>query len=482
MTKEEWVAWFKDSPGAEHLQWTYTYFAQRLFDRFPNIKVEIRDEPVTEDVDGGAYYERGSEKFDQLTKNVIVCKKAFVEKTKREIIEQTLKHQMVHVWTHFQGIEEEDHGPSFKGKRRRLVCRVVMGFMKHVLAVIGTFAFVSLGIGVLMIEEEYRVNYSPSYFPLGLPLLGGRPIYLGFFGVGILLLGIIGYIMTKSDSTKGSQALVQVQPGNLQISSDPNIRALVNHYNPRSGMFGAWIKRAHGEQRVKLLKILNEEQMLLIQRGAMIQEAVIKGQKSEIEFQKFVAENAAQLYQIRVNEELIRQALEEGLTLQHSQTLRAEGRMSELRLNEERARTQLGLDEEQLRSKIRLDEEEYRSNIKVKEHQRLKEIDLGARWAEIQQDSDAADLAQLGDYLVIKKLRQELREAIEERHAIKTSKRPKGLKAELVADYDNFINRLRAKIDERETGHIPSQNGKEAQGTKAASNSRANYPPASDED
>lgn len=357
-----------------------------------------------------------------------------------------------------------------------------MGLIKHILAALGTFAVLSLAIGILMAVKHYQEGGYASVMPSEVPVLGGRPIYVGFIGTGLLLIGIMVYIMTKSDSPKGQQGLVRLQPGGLQLSSDPHIRALVNHYNPSHGMFGAWLKRAHGEQRVKLLKVLNEEQMLLIQRAAMVEEAVIKGQKAEIEFQKFVVENAAQLYQIRVNEELIRQALEEGLTLQASQNLRAEGRLTELRLNEEKVRTQLRLDEEQLRSRIRLDEEEYRSKIKVNEHQRLKEIDLEARWAEVQQDSDAADLAQLGDYLIVKKLRKELREAREERHAIKASKRPKQLKQELLADFDEFIERLKAKIDERETGHIPSQNGKEARGAEAASKGRADYPPAGDED
>lgn len=242
-----------------------------------------------------------------------------------------------------------------------------MGFMKHILAALGTFAVLSLGVGVLMILQTRTGSYS-SRFPSEVPILGSLPLYIGFIGAGLLLIGIMVYIMTKSDSPKGTQSLMRLQPGSLQAGFDPNLMGLIRHYHPSHGMFGAWLKRAHGEQRVKLLKVLNEEEMLLIQRAAMLEEAVMKRQKSEVEFERFVVENAAQLFQLRANEELIRQALNEGLTLHGSQTLRVEGRLSDLRLNEEKAKAQLRLDEEQLRS-----------SIKLQEQQRLTEIELWGR-------------------------------------------------------------------------------------------------------
>lgn len=119
----------------------------------------------------------------------------------------------------------------------------------------------------------------------------------------------------------------------------------------------------------------------------------------------------------------------------------------------------------------------------INEHEHRTEIDLENRWKEILQDSNAADLAQIGDHLVIKKLRQELQNARRERYAIKTGGDPEELKQELLSDYDKFIERLEAKIDERETGHLLSEDRPAPRKIgQAAGDSRPDYPPETDED
>jgi hypothetical protein len=119
----------------------------------------------------------------------------------------------------------------------------------------------------------------------------------------------------------------------------------------------------------------------------------------------------------------------------------------------------------------------------INEHKYRTEIDLDNRWKEILQDSNAADLALIGDHLVIKKLREELTKARKERFAIKTGDDPEELKQELLADYDKFISRLEAKIDARETGHLLPENRK-AQGrlTEGTPDSGTEYPAAIDGD
>jgi hypothetical protein len=245
-----------------------------------------------------------------------------------------------------------------------------MGFVKHVLAALGTFAVLSLAIGVALLVRTLG-GYGER-IPVEVPILGGRPIYIAFILSGLFLVGIMVYIMTRSDSS--NKALMRVPGGNLQIT-DPKVRDLVSHYDPRYGMFGAWVRRAHGEQRVKLLQVLNEEQMLLIQRAAMIEKAVIEGQKSQLEFEKFVAENAVQLLQVRVQEELIKDALLRGYTLETDQALKREAGFARIRVDEQRATTQMRLDEEQILSDVRINEEERRSKIKVEEQRKIKEIE-----------------------------------------------------------------------------------------------------------
>jgi hypothetical protein len=102
---------------------------------------------------------------------------------------------------------------------------------------------------------------------------------------------------------------------------------------------------------------------------------------------------------------------------------------------------------------------------------------LSTRYKEILQDSAAADLAMIGDHLVIKKLREELTKARRERYAIKTGNDPKPLKRELLADYHKFISRLETKIDERETGHLLSENRQTPRGlADGQAEGRTDYP------
>lgn len=226
------------------------------------------------------------------------------------------------------------------------------------------------------------------------------------------------------------------------------IEQIKAHYTPQRGRFTSWWERGKAEGRNKLLEVLNAEQVAVIKNAAILEQQAMASRERFAQYQTFLTQNAALIHQLKANEKLIERALSKGFTLETNQEVLKETELS---------------------------------RIRVEEHAKIKEVDLDARWKEIQQDSDAADLAQMGDYLVVKKLRKELREAREERHTIKTSKRPKELKEELLADYDEFITRLKAKIDERETGHIPSQN-RQAQGGRNSADGGAHYPPEDDED
>lgn len=229
-----------------------------------------------------------------------------------------------------------------------------------------------------------------------------------------------------------------------------NIETLISYYNPRRGRLSSWWQRGKAEGRTKLLRALNDEQALVIEQGAMLEKAVLEGRKHRSEVELFVRKNEHILFQIQAQEQLIESALNEGMDVAHHQDY-------------------------VLAEKL--------SGLKIREHRQLKEIDLEVRWKEILQDSNAADLAQIGDHLVTKKLRQELQAARRERHAIRNGDEPEELKQELLADYDKFILRLEAKIDERETGHLLSENRPKARElAERASESRPEYPPETDED
>lgn len=279
-------------------------------------------------------------------------------------------------------------------------------------------------------------------------------------------LGITGFALYSWASSKqgGISAALQFnRPGTLSVraNTDPHVQALIDYYSPSRGQLSSWWQRIKSEGRNKLLMVLNEEQIRVIEQGAILENSILQGRKNQSDLQVFIAQNAATLYQIKADANLIDQALAKGRTVATDQEIIRAGGLSQ----------------------VKVDEEGALSDIRVREHKRKKVIDLEGRWQEITQDSDAADLAQIGDYLVVKKLRQELREAREERYAIKASNRPDELKRELLADYNKFITRLEGKIDERETGRVLPENRQAPRGLKeGASNRRANYPPETDAD
>jgi hypothetical protein len=242
---------------------------------------------------------------------------------------------------------------------------------------------------------------------------------------------------------------------------DVSIARLTEFYSPSKGRFSSWWQGGKAEARAKLLTQLNQEQLLVIEQGAILEREVQAREKNEVEFKMFIAQNIQVLNRLMLEQARINQAIKRGRTPETDDFLtREEGH-----------------------SRIRIDEAQRLSDIKVVEHQRVKETDLETRWKEILQDSNAADLALIGDHLVIKKLRDELAQARRERYAIKNGNDPKPLKRELLADYDKFIKRLEAKIDERETGHLLSENREAARKLpQAQANGRADYPPETDED
>jgi hypothetical protein len=225
---------------------------------------------------------------------------------------------------------------------------------------------------------------------------------------------------------------------------------VLQFFQPHSGRLSLWWANKKSESRGRLLQSLSKEQALVLEQGARLERVALESRQNEVSFKRFVAENAEILYHIKIRAELAEKAAEEGFNLDNHQQVKMAQAMS---------------------------------RVKIDELTELKALDLDTRWKEIIQDSDAADLAQIGEYLVIKKLRHELREARKERYAIKTGDDPEELKQELVADYDKFISRLEAKIDERETGHLLPENRETPRRlTEGKNQSRADYPPETDED
>jgi hypothetical protein len=214
----------------------------------------------------------------------------------------------------------------------------------------------------------------------------------------------------------------------VEYSTEENIQRVVDYYNPNRGRLISWWQRGKAESRNKLLTVLNEEQLLVIEQGALLEESYRRKQKSEVEYQVWLAQNASVLHQLLVNERLINNALEKGMTLDgHQRVIEA----SEL------------------------------SKLQIDEHQRRVEIDLEARWKSIVQDLDAADLLQISERQVIRKLLAELSETRRERYAILTGNDPEEVKIQILSDYDKHISNLELHLDARQTRLLLSENGQE---------------------
>lgn len=222
--------------------------------------------------------------------------------------------------------------------------------------------------------------------------------------------------------------------------TDEALQSLVDYYSPRRGRFTSWWQQGRAEARNKLLTVLSEEQSLVIKRGAELEELVRQRQKTELEFQKFLAQHIITLQELKLREVLIENALRAGLPVEdHTRLVVAE--------RESQART---------------DEEKRRSDIKVSEHERLTEINLQSRWLEITQDLDAADLVQMSEQQLLRKLTDNLTALYREQHQIEIGDDPPQVKERILARYEKNIEHLESLIDAKQAGHFSSQDREEA--------------------
>ncbi len=215
---------------------------------------------------------------------------------------------------------------------------------------------------------------------------------------------------------------------------------LWSHYHPRKGQLTSWWQRLKSASRGELLGKVNEEQLEVIKMGAILAEEVRKGQKSEVDFKMFLARNAEALNDLVHNSHLRALAMDRGVTLEDYRNISRE---------EELAR-------------VRTDEEQRRSDTKVSEHERLTDINLKARWREINQDLDAADLVLMSEQQLLKKLTDNLTALYREQHQIKIGDDPPPVKKRILARYDKNIEYLESLIDAKQAGHFSSKDREEA--------------------
>jgi hypothetical protein len=128
---------------------------------------------------------------------------------------------------------------------------------------------------------------------------------------------------------------------------------LYNYYDPNIGRLRSWWRRWKSEGRGKLHESLNNELRLILEKGAMLQDAALSSQQK---FQTFVAQNHHLLLELRYKESLFEQAAAKGMTVETLQVTKLEEELSRIRITEfkEREAIQLNNELKRMQEQVRL--------------------------------------------------------------------------------------------------------------------------------
>jgi hypothetical protein len=224
--------------------------------------------------------------------------------------------------------------------------------------------------------------------------------------------------------------------------TEHHIEELKEYYRPSRGRFTSWVQRGKSEGRNKLLEVLNQEQALVIQQGAMLESAIREGRKSEADFQVYIAQHAATLFNLKANEQLIENALSRGRTLEIDQHLILESGLSEIRLSEEQRRVQ----------------------IKVDEHKQLSEIDVEKDYAIRMNQLRGILAVKLFTHTKLKELRGMVKDLLLERHEVEVSDLPDSVKDNYKALLDGTIETYKRAYDVGQARLLEGADGEDVGG------------------
>lgn len=216
-----------------------------------------------------------------------------------------------------------------------------------------------------------------------------------------------------------------------------NVQSLLEYYNPSRGRLSSWWQRGRAESRSKLLSVLNSEQLLVVEQGAVLADAIRNRTKTESDFQVYIARNAEVLLELRLKEALIQSALLQGLTVETDQQLRVARGLSEIKINEQR---------------------------------QLREIDLDVRAIEYQQDQENISRVQQERLELLERASRRLSSLYDERKRLEASSDPAkddklrhinqlihGAERLILGEQDRLIQ---ATLGEETAGDFSPDNGK----------------------
>jgi hypothetical protein len=175
------------------------------------------------------------------------------------------------------------------------------------------------------------------------------------------------------NGSTSNQGLMTYRNESVEVSPQirDNIQTLFDYYDPSSGKLSSWWQRGKAESRARLLGVLNQEQLLIIEQGAILEDKVREGQKRESDFLLYVANNAHALSEIRHKESLIDKALAKGRSVETDQKLILEEGLSNIRVNEHEAFAKIDVAKDY---ETRMNQLKGILAVKLFPHARLKEM------------------------------------------------------------------------------------------------------------
>ncbi len=131
------------------------------------------------------------------------------------------------------------------------------------------------------------------------------------------------------DNTDLATRIKAKHPDSYQQYTDTGtlqkVNQIMDSFNLDKGVFGNWLTRRRAESQSKLLDATGRVQMQLLTQASAIADAVIGGQKRELELELFIAQHHYQLAAIQADMILLANATRAGLTVaSHQGKLQAE--------------------------------------------------------------------------------------------------------------------------------------------------------------
>jgi hypothetical protein len=220
-------------------------------------------------------------------------------------------------------------------------------------------------------------------------------------------------------------------PSYERPSTEDHLKELWAYYNPHKGRLSSWWRKGQTKSRTELVGLLNEEQVSVIRMGAVLAEQVRQGQRTEIEFQMFLAQNIATLNQLMHNQHLSAIAMDEGLSTTVSQALK------------------------QKRIEMEID---------VERHKKMKDVDIQAEFDQAMNTLAAISKFKHLQYEQFDEIRGRILSLIEEEARIENSNvspQVKGEQLSLIAETKQMYREI---LDVERRRLLETGNGQEAEG------------------